>query len=291
MRLIKTTFSLLKQSMAFILLLGILFLTGCPGDEPEPVIELTTNSMDFTSSRETKSLTIESNTRWTVNSSESWLTVSPSSGSKNGTVSVTAAENQTTTKRTATITVSKGEVLRTINVTQEGIPVILELSTSSMGFSYSGDVYSLTISSNVTWTVSSSVTWLTVSPSSGSNNGTLTVTAQANSTSSRRSGVITVRGGGITQTVNVSQSGPSPRGDITFWSDIHGSINISFNGRVVTFTGGLLSGVPNCGANNTAYFTNLLYGTYFYSAFVLGGSHSWSGYITLDSSCLLIKLQ
>ena len=48
--------------------------------------------------------------------------------------------------------------------------------------------------------------WITVTPTSGSNDGTLTVTYQENTTTSERIGTITVTGGGITRTVTVTQS-------------------------------------------------------------------------------------
>jgi hypothetical protein len=71
-----------------------------------------------------------------------------------------------------------------------------------------GSTGTFNITSNVSWTVSSNQTWLTVSPTSGSNNATVTVTAQQNSGSSSRQATVTVSGSGVSsQTVTVSQSG------------------------------------------------------------------------------------
>jgi (4-O-methyl)-D-glucuronate---lignin esterase len=64
---------------------------------------------------------ITSNTSWTVTDNQSWLTVSPTSGSNNGTVTVTAQENTGASARTATVTVSAtGVPSRTVTVTQSG---------------------------------------------------------------------------------------------------------------------------------------------------------------------------
>jgi hypothetical protein len=64
---------------------------------------------------------ITSNTSWTVTDNQSWLTVSPTSGSNNGTVTVTAQENTSASARTATVTVSStGVPSQTITVTQSG---------------------------------------------------------------------------------------------------------------------------------------------------------------------------
>src|SRR5215510_5109808 len=64
---------------------------------------------------------ITSNASWTVTDNQSWLTVSPTSGSNNGTVTVTAQENTGASARTATVTVSAtGVPSRTVTVTQSG---------------------------------------------------------------------------------------------------------------------------------------------------------------------------
>jgi hypothetical protein len=64
---------------------------------------------------------VTSNTSWTVTDNQSWLTVSPTSGSNNGTVTVTAQENTSTSARTATVTVSAtGAPSQTVTVTQSG---------------------------------------------------------------------------------------------------------------------------------------------------------------------------
>jgi len=77
----------------------------------------------------------------------------------------------------------------------------------------SGGTRTITITSNTDWTVSSDVTWLTISPVSGSNDGTVTVTAEANTTESQRTATITVNGTGATaQTISVTQEAASSGG-------------------------------------------------------------------------------
>ncbi|MEA5426844.1 BACON domain-containing protein [Arcicella lustrica] len=86
-------------------------------------------------------------------------------------------------------------------------PSTLSLSQSSWSPSASSNSTSVSINSNVSWTASSNQIWLTVSPTSGSNNGTLTLTATANTDTYARTGTITVTGGGISQSVAVTQAG------------------------------------------------------------------------------------
>jgi hypothetical protein len=64
------------------------------------------------------------------------------------------------------------------------------------------------VTSDVAWSVFSNQPWLTVTPFSGSGNGSVVATVAQN-TSTSRSGAITVMGGGVTQTASVTQAAPS----------------------------------------------------------------------------------
>ena len=54
-------------------------------------------------------------------------------------------------------------------------------------------VQELTITANCSWNVSADVDWISLSPSFGNNNGSVTITASLNSTGVDRTGTITVR--------------------------------------------------------------------------------------------------
>lgn len=59
--------------------------------------------------------------------------------------------------------------------------------------------------------------WITLDKTSGAGNGTVIITALQNTSTSPRSGVITVRAGSISKTVTVTQEGAAPtKGKITF---------------------------------------------------------------------------
>ena len=159
---------------------------------------------------DSKTFSVESNVSWEVNSDESWCTVSPKSGSNNGTVTVNVTANPSSTERTATVTVKGGGITRTVKVTQAGGIVLLVNNSTSTTVNFDKkDASSKTFSveSNVSWEVSSDQSWCTVSPKSGSNNGTVTVNVTANTGSTERKATVTVKGGGITRTVTVTQAG------------------------------------------------------------------------------------
>ena len=79
-------------------------------------------------------LSIQSNTDWTATSSEEWLTLSPSSGTKNGTVKATTTTNNDSQDRTATVTVKAGNQTRTVTITQKGrkAPSSVDLNISEV---------------------------------------------------------------------------------------------------------------------------------------------------------------
>lgn len=82
-------------------------------------LELDTESLSFTKDGASSTVSVTSNTDWTVSDDADWLTVSAQSGKGNGSVTVTAAANTTYEARTATITVTAGTVTKNISVTQD----------------------------------------------------------------------------------------------------------------------------------------------------------------------------
>ena len=179
-------------------------------DEANAAISLDTSSLEFTASSGSKSFTITSNTSWTVSSDQSWCSVSPSSGSNNGSVKVKVSENTQTSARTATITVKTDVGSRTVSVTQSGASEQVSLNVSEMEFAAGSGSKILRITSNTQWAVSSNRSWCSVSPTSGNGEGSVTVSVDENTSTSSRTATITVESASITRTLAVTQSGATP---------------------------------------------------------------------------------
>ena len=218
--------------------------TVCPTSTPSYNLTVNPTSLSYAAAGESKTVTVTSNTSWTATSSASWLTISPASGSNNGTITAVAAANTSSSQRTATITVSGGGLTRTVSVTQAGVSYNLTVSPSSLSYIADGESKIVTVTSNTSWTATSSASWLTVSPASGSNNGTITAVAAANASTSQRTATITVAGGGITRTVSVTQAG-SPS---TINEEIAEGISVYPNPTSGMFTVGLgaIEGKTTC---------------------------------------------
>jgi hypothetical protein len=83
------------------------------------VYSLTPETLDFTATGGSEDVVVACNTDWTTASSASWATVSPLIGIGPGTINITATAN-TGGERTATISLTGGDVTKTVTVTQDG---------------------------------------------------------------------------------------------------------------------------------------------------------------------------
>jgi hypothetical protein len=93
--------------------------SNCSGGPMLSVSPMTVNVAAAANS--TATFNIASTTSWTVTDNQPWLTASPTSGTNNGTVTVTAQQNTGTTARTASITVSgTGVSSQSVTATQAG---------------------------------------------------------------------------------------------------------------------------------------------------------------------------
>ena len=175
-----------------------------------PEISLDNNGLEFSAESGSKAFNIKSNTSWTVSSDQTWCSVSPSSGSNNGSVKVKVSENTQISARTATITVKTDAGTRTVSVTQNGASGQVSLSVSTMEFAAGSGGRIFSIKSNTTWAVSSDKNWCSVSPTSGSGDGSVTVSVDENTSTSSRTATITVESATIKRTLAVTQNGVTP---------------------------------------------------------------------------------
>jgi len=132
--------------------------------------------------------------QWTAVANVPWLTISfggvpgnPSSG--NGTVGFRAAANREAAIRSGTMTIAG----QTVTVRQEGANCAFTLNPPSAIVTPGGASGSFAVQTTCSWTATSNVEWITLSaPVSGTGSGSVRYTASANSTTSTRSGSISV---------------------------------------------------------------------------------------------------
>jgi hypothetical protein len=110
----KTTFRI------FFIISFILFVSGCNliSQPVEDSLSVSTTSIGIQKSITSASFEINCKGSWSVDISGSWATISPTSGSGNGRVSIKTTSNTTGKKRYATITVYSGSQSVNIEVVQ-----------------------------------------------------------------------------------------------------------------------------------------------------------------------------
>jgi hypothetical protein len=151
---------------------------------------------------------------WTASSNQTWLTVSPASGSGAGTVSIQpnlsglAAGSYSATITVAAAGASGSPKTIAVSLTVGSTPAALTVSSTALSFSGTAGssnpaAQTVNISNSgggtLTWTASSNQSWLTASPTSGSGSGTLSI--QPN--------ISGLAAGSYSATVTVTASGAS----------------------------------------------------------------------------------
>ena len=197
------------------------------GASATPVLSVTPASLSAASSAGSASLAVTNTGGGTlswvasVTSGSTWLSILPTSGTNAGTIAVSYAANSDTGSRTGAIQVTASGATGSpvnVSVTQAGATAapVLSVSPASISAASSAGSASLNVSNSgggtLSWfaSVTSGASWLSISPTSGTNAGTITVSYAANSGTGSRTGAIQVTASGATGSpanVSVTQGG------------------------------------------------------------------------------------
>ena len=160
--------------------------------------ELTLNgptSIELSADGSKSTFTFTANRDWTVRASDSWVIVSPSSGTATDgliTVTVSCAANTTYEDRTATVTIKMEELTQTVSVRQ---PANLGIILPTQSFELASDARSLevTVQSNVQYSVVIDGDWIKQKGTKGLITDKLTFDIEENKTYDAREGKITIK--------------------------------------------------------------------------------------------------
>ncbi len=202
-------------------------------------------------------LKVNSNIGWSTSDTSSWLSENPSNGTGFWNINSKSRAEFNNKNKIWNSNSNQREYNRIITITQSvGQPFLIVSPSDTSVSNNSGNVV-LTINSNINWSASNTSSWLTENPASGTGNGTITVNIDQNLTSSQRKGVVTITGGSITRTVNITQSAApvSLNVEPTVQSISYKSGSISFNITSNTIwnvgnNNNLVTVDPDSGSNN-----------------------------------------
>ena len=156
-------------------------------------------------------ITVNSNTSWTISDYPEWVEVSKTSGSGSDTVTVNAkSEYMGDSQRSGTITFrnTHGQT-KTVSISQNAMSITWDVNPKSLSLEATDTSdHAITVSSNLSWTISSYPDWMEVSKTSGTGNDTVNVKAKEEYTGdSQRSGEIVFKNAkDSTIRVSVTQS-------------------------------------------------------------------------------------
>ncbi len=185
-------------------------VSSCVNITQEPAgVTGSTETLEFEKDGGTKSISITADAAWGIKTSDSWISVTPSSGSAGSyMLSINVQENNSTSERTGYVFVNIGSSSKLqIPIVQKGL--FIEVKPTSLSFSADAESKQLEINSNTDWSITSLPDWLTASPQSGKNIQTITLKSQINLSASSRSGKIKIekQGLSLSAVVDVLQEG------------------------------------------------------------------------------------
>lgn len=161
-----------------------------------PELTLTSpTSIDLNVDGSSSTITFTANRDWTVKTSDSWVSISPSSGTASDeavTVRVSCSANTTYEDRSATITITMEELSQTVSVKQPANLGII-LPTQSYNLASDARTIDVEVRSNVQYAVSISDNWIKQTGTKGLVTDKLTFSVEENDTYDGRSATITIK--------------------------------------------------------------------------------------------------
>jgi hypothetical protein len=225
------------------------------------------------------------NCAWTALTSNAWITINTGvSGTGNGSLGYTVAAYTIPGTRTGSITVN-GEIFSVTQTGQACTYAIVPSSRAHSAASENGSV-SVTAASGCAWTAANTNSWIAlISGTSGSGDGTINYTVDANPAGLSRSGVFVVAG----QTFTVTQAGASCTFTISPTTQNHAA-GVSAASVTVTTIPGCSWTVDNTNAwiQITSAVDGTGSGTVAYSVDANPGSIARTGVVTVAGRALTV---
>lgn len=181
-----------------------------------------TSTIEFENTAGSYIINITSEGAWTAETSQSWIMVTPESGTAGTSqLTISTTPNESTNERNGFVYLKiAGNTLVQIPVTQKGIYLTVDPTTLRFGSTSSQQI--LSVRSNISWSVLSAPSWLSLSENKGTGSTNITVTAQENSLTTDREGDIVIgnEGSSLNATIKVTQTGKT-------FSDLIASLSFS----------------------------------------------------------------
>jgi uncharacterized protein (TIGR02145 family) len=204
----------LSSLFALVVAIAAMSITSCKDNEsviePDIYLNLDKETINANAAGGSQTITVTASVAWSASSDAEWVTISPTTGTGDGTISVQIANNPDVTSRTGTITVTgEGVESQKVAVSQAAAEPYLTITDNFPDeVPAEGGTYKVTVTSNIQWSADVLPTdWCTISPANGSSNGEITVIIAENTNFTERSAEIAVTAEGVeAQTATLTQA-------------------------------------------------------------------------------------
>lgn len=162
---------------------------------PDPhYLEVTPTTVELDKDGGTAEVSINCDEDWTASVQANWVALSATSGSGNGTITLTAEPNPISEMRVTTLTVISGPLSQYVTIRQAAgeEPVAITVSPDTLYAAYSGGFVQFSIAANSNWTLTTSDGWITLTTASGSGNANLSIAVDQNNSAEQRIGVVNI---------------------------------------------------------------------------------------------------
>jgi len=179
------------KKLHFFLFVAVMacFLVGC-----RKPIEVSFGVQSQTIAADGGSCTVElnSNGEWSINTTAEWLTVSPTSGNGDVTLTLVAQPNTTQQVRSTEIQATTKDNTATLTVSQEFVPVVhpeehyLTITPTEVEVAYTGGSTTIDLECDEDWTVDIGADWTSLDKMEGNGNGQIVMTVTENTSFTER---------------------------------------------------------------------------------------------------------
>lgn len=221
---------------------GVVLVAGCSvvyaiaiTQRSNCLFEISSMMLDFSYMPASKSLEVTTSSSWKVQSGQSWITVTPKSGSSNSVVRVDVALNSGETSRSGSLTFTGCNYSRVVKVEQGACSI--DVSAEKLSFLPEGGSRILEVTSNASWTLTTGAPWVSLSSVQGNRNGSVIVEVEGNDSGSRM-GWISLSGCFSPKRVEVVQEALATPAGVTvgeqprIWpSPAHGKVSLHIPGN------------------------------------------------------------
>ena len=210
-----TKFNPTKSILFAISFAIVAMFTACEQEEAPSLSVIQTNVSVPAEASMQERISFTANRAWTATVNAEWLTISPASGEGNEALTrltLSVQTNYALEARTATVNITSGELSRNVTITQAGATPALSLGSTFTQLEKEEYTHIIDVTSTTAWTAEAvwageSANWISITPTSGVGNGTITVSVNRNVNTSRRLAFVSVTAGTINRQDTIFQMG------------------------------------------------------------------------------------